>query len=70
MARPDRRREHGAGGKRQPERPAQLHLQQPGRVGTDTEHGGVGEGQLAGVADEDIEADREQHVDDDQVGDE
>ena len=67
---PDGCRDQGARRKRQPERPAELHLQQTGRVGADAEHGGVGEGELAGVAEEDIEADRQQHIDDDEVGDE
>ena len=40
----------------------------PGRVGADAEHGGVGERELSGVADEDVEADRQQDVDDDEIG--
>ena len=43
-------------------------MQQSGGVGADAEHGGVGERQLPGVADQDVETDRQQHIDDDEIG--
>ena len=60
----------GAGGKGEPERPTQPYLQQTGAVGADPEHRGIGEGQLARIAQQDIETNGQQHVDQDRVADE
>ena len=65
--------QHGdqtAARKRQPEREAKTNLQQTGGVGADPEHGGVGERQMPGVADQQIQPERENDVDQNQIANE
>ncbi len=47
-----------------------MDLEQAGAIGADAEHCGIGEGELARVAHQDVEPDRQQDVDEDRVGDE
>ena len=54
----DRRRNEAAAGKGDPEWPAEMHLQQARRIGTDAEHRGVGERELPRIADKNVQPDR------------
>ena len=47
-----------------------MHLQQARRIGADAEHRGVGERELSGIADKNVEPDRQQDVDGDEIADE
>ena len=47
-----------------------MHLQQARRIGTDAEHRGVGERELSRIADENVEPDRQQDIDGDEIADE
>ena len=78
-AEPKRRQRHGRADRRgeqrrrregEPERPAEMHLQQAGAIGADAEHRRVGEGELSGIADQEVQPDRQDDVDQRQVGDE
>src|SRR4029077_925772 len=44
-------------------RPLELHGEEPGSVGADAEEGGVAERELAGVAQQEIQAEREDRED-------
>jgi hypothetical protein len=60
----------GAQRESQPERPAEMDLEQAGAIGADAEHRGIGKGKLPRISHQDVEPDRQQDVDQDRVGDE
>jgi hypothetical protein len=60
-------RHHGADHQRGPEPQFQMHQQHPRRIGADAEQGGMADGDLARVAEDDVEAQR--HDGEDRDGD-